>query len=153
MGLFSFLKGKGDKVEETPKTVSPEEANLAKAAALKKVVASYGLDVDDLLIAVNGDKVSVSGKVDKQETREKVILVLGNVQGVASVEDHITVMHPEPEAKFYEVKSGDSLSKIAKEFYGDMMKYDVIFEANKPMLKDPSKIYPGQVLRIPPLKG
>ena len=47
--------------------------------------------------------------------------------------------------------SGDNLSKIAKKFYGDANKYPVIFEANKPMLKDPNKIYPGQNLRIPPL--
>ena len=54
-------------------------------------------------------------------------------------------------AQFHTVVSGDSLSKIAKEFYGDAMKYPVIFEANKPMLTHPDKIYPGQVLRIPPL--
>jgi len=53
----------------------------------------------------------------------------------------------------YTVKSGDSLSKIAKAHYGDAMKYPVIFEANKPQLTDPDKIYPGQVLRIPPLEA
>lgn len=154
MGLFSFLKGKGDKVvKEEEKTVSPETANASMAAALRSTVASYGLNVDGLDIQVDGDKVNVSGEVDTQEIREKVILVLGNVQGVATVEDHLRVKEPpKPEAKFYEVKSGDSLSKIAKEFYGDMKKYNAIFEANKPMLKDPNKIYPGQVLRIPPLE-
>ena len=154
MGLFSFLKGKGDKVvEEEKAAASPDAANAAMAAALRSTVASYGLNVDDLNLDVNGDKVTVGGEVDTQELREKVILVLGNVQGVATVEDHLTVKEPpKPEAKFYEVKSGDSLSKIAKEFYGDMMKYEAIFEANKPMLKDPNKIYPGQVLRIPPLE-
>ena len=53
-------------------------------------------------------------------------------------------------SQFYTVKSGDTLSKIAKEFYGEANKYNQIFEANKPMLKDPDKIYPGQMLRIPP---
>ena len=151
MGLFSFLKGKGKEVAEPAKTISPAEANIARAEGLRKVVDSYGLDIEDLFIAVNGDKVSVSGKVESQEMREKVILVLGNVQGIASVEDNITVEKPEPEATFYEVKSGDSLSKIAGKVYGDVMKYNTIFEANKPMLKDMNKIYPGQVLRIPPL--
>jgi nucleoid-associated protein YgaU len=61
------------------------------------------------------------------------------------------VANPKPEATFYTVKKGDYLSKIAKEVYGDASKYNVIFEANKPMLKDPDLIYPGQVLRIPPL--
>ena len=76
---------------------------------------------------------------------------MGNVEGVATVDDRISVVNPEPEAKFYTVKSGDTLSKISKEFYGDAMKYNVIFEANKPMLSHPDKIYPGQVLRIPAL--
>ena len=62
----------------------------------------------------------------------------------------MTVEAPEPEAQFYTVQSGDTLSKIAKEMYGDAMKYNDIFEANTPMLKDPNLIYPGQVLRIPP---
>ena len=56
----------------------------------------------------------------------------------------------EPESQFYTVKKGDTLSKIAKEFYGEASKYPQIFAANKPMLKHPDKIYPGQMLRIPP---
>jgi nucleoid-associated protein YgaU len=78
-----------------------------------------------------------------------VILIVGNTEGIASVDDRISVVNDEPEATFYTVQKGDSLSKIAKEQYGDMMKYPVIFEANKPMLKDVDHIYPGQVLRIP----
>ena len=95
--------------------------------------------------------MTVGGKVPSQQEKEKVILVLGNTQGVARVDDRLVVEVPEPAATLYTVKSGDSLSKIAKEHYGDAMKYPVIFEANQPMLKDPDKIYPGQVLRIPPL--
>ena len=71
--------------------------------------------------------------------------------GISSVDDRMSVVAPEPEAVFYEVKSGDSLSKIAKAQYGDANKYNAIFEANKPMLKDPNLIYPGQMLRIPQL--
>ena len=67
------------------------------------------------------------------------------------VDNQLNVAEPAEEAKYHEVVSGDSLSKIAKEYYGDMMKYPLIFEANKPMLSDPDKIYPGQMLRIPPL--
>ena len=83
--------------------------------------------------------------------REKVILALGNVEGVGAVEDNIVVTNPEPESTFHEVKSGDTLSKISKEVYGDPMKYNIIFEANQPMLSHPDKIYPGQILRIPAL--
>ena len=75
----------------------------------------------------------------------------GNVAGVASVNDLIVVSAPAPEAQYHTVVSGDNLSKIAKKFYGDANKYPVIFEANKPMLQHPDKIYPGQMLRIPPV--
>ena len=47
------------------------------------------------------------------------------------------------------MKKGDSLSKIAKHVYGDAGKWKTIFEANGDQLKDPDKIYPGQVLTIP----
>ena len=78
---------------------------------------------------------------------------MGNVEGVARVDDQITVVAPEPAAAFYTVVSGDTLSGISLEHYGNAMKYTVIFEANRPMLENPDLIYPGQVLRIPPLEG
>ena len=78
-------------------------------------------------------------------------MVVGNTEGIATVDDRMTVEIPEPEAQFHTVVKGDYLSKIAKKYYGDAMKYPIIFEANKPMLTDPDKIYPGQVLRIPAL--
>ena len=53
-------------------------------------------------------------------------------------------------AKIYEVKPGDSLSKIAKHEYGDGNAWRQIFEANKDLIKDPDKIFPGQKLKIPP---
>jgi nucleoid-associated protein YgaU len=77
---------------------------------------------------------------------------VGNTKGVARVDDQLSVETPAPEAVFFTVQRGDTLSKIAKEQYGNAGKYMVIFEANKPMLKDPDRIYPGQALRIPPLK-
>ena len=81
------------------------------------------------------------------------MLAVGNVRGIGRVDDQMSVAKAEPEATFYTVKSGDTLSKIAREAYGNAAKYPVIFEANKPMLTDPNKIYPGQVLRIPPKQG
>jgi nucleoid-associated protein YgaU len=89
-------------------------------------------------------------------TKEKVVLVAGNTKGIASVEDNMSVAEVEvidkaAMAQFHTVESGDTLGEIAKVFYGNAMKYPVIFEANKPMLSHPDKIYPGQVLRIPPL--
>lgn len=54
-----------------------------------------------------------------------------------------------PAAQSYSVKSGDTLSKISKQFYGDANKYMKIYEANRDTLSDPDKIKPGQVLKIP----
>ena len=94
--------------------------------------------------------VTVSGVAADQATKEKVLLCCGNVHGVSSVSDLLTVKASAPEAQWHTVVSGDNLSKIAKKFYGDANKYPLIFEANKPMLTHPDKIYPGQMLRIPP---
>jgi nucleoid-associated protein YgaU len=158
MGLFSFIKNAGAKVFGIGKTTAEEAAETAannaalakeKAAKLSNAVETLGFKVQDLNVEVNGDNVTVWGQADSQATREKVILVLGNTEGIATVDDRMTVEIPEPEAQFHTVVKGDYLSKIAKKYYGDAMKYPVIFEANKPMLTDPDKIYPGQVLRIP----
>lgn len=160
MGLFSFIKDAGAKVFGIGKTTAEEAADTAannaaiakeKATKLSNAVETLGFKVVDLNVEVSGDNATVWGQADSQATREKVILVLGNTEGIATVDDRMTVEIPEPEAQFHTVVKGDYLSKIAKKYYGDAMKYPVIFEANKPMLTDPDKIYPGQVLRIPAL--
>ncbi len=157
MGLFSFIKdagaklfGKEEEKEVASKTI--EEINFEKAQRLKDQILAMGLPVEKLNIIIDGDRALVFGTAPNQEVREKVILIVGNTEGVAEVDDRLEVPEPEPEARFYTVKKGDYLSKIAKEVYGDPSKYNVIFEANKPMLKDPDLIYPGQVLRIPNLE-
>ena len=96
-----------------------------------------------------GSIFAFSGEASSQEEKEKILLALGNVEGVAGVEDSITVAQAAPEARFVTVKKGDTLSAIAKAEYGNANAYMKIFEANKPMLSHPDKIYPGQVLRIP----
>lgn len=147
MGLFSFIKGAGQKLFGKKKEeVAPVE--LSKIDALKAEVGRLGIPVHGLNIEL-AEQVIVSGSTETNADREKVILALGNVEGIGSVADDIAVTNPEPESVFHEVKSGDTLSKIAKEVYGDPMKYPAIFEANKPMLDHPDKIYPGQILRIP----
>jgi len=147
MGLFSFFtKDSGEKT----KGVTDE----AKAALMTKLIEKYNLGVEGLKVEVAGEKVSIWGSVEKQSVKEKIILAVGNVQGISEVNDYLAVNEAEEqekESQFYTVKKGDSLSKISKEVYGDAMKYNAIFEANKPMLKDVNLIYPGQVLRIPEL--
>jgi len=162
MGLFSFLKNAGTSVfgkstagkpAAAPARTSLDEAaeRADKINALRDLIQGLGLSVENLDIQLDGDTVVIYGQTESQAEKEKVILAAGNVSGIATVDDRISVVVPEPEAQFHEVQSGDSLSRIAKKYYGDAMKYPVIFEANKPMLKDPDKIYPGQVLRIPAL--
>ena len=154
MGIFSFIKNAGASVFGIGKTT--EEESAEKSNQLKNAVTALELVVTDLTIEVEDDAVKLGGEAADLATKEKVVLVVGNTNGIASVEDNLTVAEVEvieeaAMAQFHTVESGDTLGKIAKNFYGNAMKYPVIFEANKPMLSHPDKIYPGQVLRIPPL--
>ena len=156
MGLFSFSKGAGSKTlkkeeEATAAKISTEEVNRLKVNKMMADVNELHLPVTDLSLIINGEVVTVFGQAETQVAKELVVLTVGNNMGISSVDDRMSVVTPEPEAVFYEVKSGDSLSKIAKAQYGDANKYNAIFEANKPLLKDPNLIYPGQMLRIPQL--
>ncbi len=171
MGIFSFAKNIGDKifnrdddkqsttttnVSTTPaaaptpqKTAEPSAQEIANL--LLKRIQDQNVSIDGLKVNYNGatDTVTLSGQAKTQADRERARLAVGNVQYVATVVDDIEVAQAEPESRFHTVKSGDTLSKIAKEMYGNANDYMKIFEANKPMLSDPNKIYVGQVLRIP----
>ena len=168
MGLFSFAKDIGDKIFHRNKDAAPASAPASNVAPTAAPAASnepsaqeianlliqriqQNAHIDNLSVNYDGntDKVTINGSAANQAEREKAILAAGNVQYVAQVEDNITVATQEPESRMYTVKSGDTLSKISKEVYGDTNQYNKIFEANKPLLSDPNKIYPGQVLRIP----
>lgn len=143
MGLFDFVKAAGARLGIGGDT-GPS------ADKLKAELTKHGLKAEDLDVQVDGDTVKVKGKALNQEEKEKMVLALGNVEGVEKVDEEIEVSEQTPQSQFYTVKKGDTLSAIAKQFYGDTKKYTLIFEANKPMLSHPDKIYPGQNLRIPP---
>lgn len=160
MGLLSFIADAGEKLLGTATAAPPHTAsganvadlNSAAGAAIAKYVASQNLSAQNLNITYDGASktVRVTGIAPDQATKEKIVLCCGNVHSVAKVDDQLTVAQSAaPASTFYEVKAGDSLSKIAKSVYGDASAYMKIFEANKPMLADPNKIYPGQQLRIP----
>lgn len=143
----------GRREEPKPTDIDEPQAGPIEpptADDLTKWLQELGLLADGLTIEVDGDTVKVGGTVTSQELREKIILALGNVKGIASVADGLEVEKPAEPATFYTVVKGDNLTRIAKAHYGDGTKYPAIFEANRPMLSDPDKIYPGQVLRIPP---
>ena len=158
MGLFSFIKDAGEKLfggkeaqAATPAAPSADELNAKAAQAIATYIASQNLGASNLQVSYDGaqGKVTVHGDAPTQTAKEKVTLCCGNVASVASVDNLMSVTNPEPEAQYHDVVRGDTLSAIAKKFYGDANKYPKIFEANKPMLSHPDKIYPGQKLRIP----
>lgn len=143
MGLFNFIKNAGDKI------FGSKEAHATSADSLKQHISDKLQGNDELKVSYNEGKVTVSGETKSQEEKEKILLALGNVEGVEVVEESITVTQPSSESRFYTVQKGDNLSKISKKFYNKSNDYQKIFEANRPLLSHPDKIYPGQVLRIP----
>ena len=166
MAFIDFIKAAGEKLFHTGSaSAAPQSSGTAQSAAEKSAAAdaaagdailayikSQNLDATALTVTYDSgsEVVTVYGVAKDQATKEKIILCCGNVANVSRVDDKMSVEQSGPEAKFYTVKSGDTLSKISKDAYGDANQYQKIFEANRPMLKSPDKIYPGQVLRIPP---
>ena len=164
MSLISFFKEAGEKLfghkpaeaaaaapNDAALQAQAVDANRTAAAAIASYVATQNLKVENLDIAFDGatGTVSVAGEAADQATKEKVLLCCGNVHGVSQVDDSMTVKEASAESRFYTVARGDTLSAIAKAQYGNANDYMKIFEANKPMLSNPDKIYPGQLLRIP----
>jgi nucleoid-associated protein YgaU len=173
MGLLSFVKEAGQKLFQTgssgaaatagaagtgaaaaaPAPTQADVATLNETAgkAILKYIQTQNLPAENLSVSFDGASGTaiIKGQAKDQPTREKIVLCAGNIQSVAHVNDQMTVAAPSTEAKYYTVENGDTLSKISKEMYGDANKYNLIFEANKPMLTSPDKIYPGQMLRIP----
>jgi len=158
MGLISFIKDAGAYLfgAGAGNAVAATQAKPVTTDILKQQVDILGIPVKDLKVAFADPVATVGGAVGSNSDKEKIVLAVGNTPGVGKVDDQLAVeggagkTAAEPAANMYTVKKGDTLSAIAKAEYGDANKYPVIFEANKPMLKDPNKIYPGQVLRIPP---
>lgn len=167
MGLLSFVKDAGQKLfnlgskdagAATPAaSAAPTQADVAAlndtaGKAILNYIKTQNLAIDNLQVSFDGATATatVSGQAQDQATREKAVLCCGNIHSVEHVNDQMTVAAAAPEGKYYTVVSGDTLSKISKQMYGDANKYNAIFDANKPMLTSPDKIYPGQMLRIPP---
>ena len=143
MGLFDFAKNIGAKVfgdKETPES---------QADKIKDHIETDNPGVTDLKVAVHEGVVSLAGEAKSGEALEKAVLLAGNVEGVEKVMAVTVKAADQQKVEYYEIKSGDSLSAIAKKFYGDAMQYPRLFEANREVIKDPDKIYPGQKIRVP----
>lgn len=161
MGMISFLKDAGEKlfggkpavaaaIAEPTNQEKLAAANQVASDAIKTYINAQNLPGNDLTVSYNGADqiVTVGGAVASQAIREKIVVCCGNVQSVAGVADEMQCPD-EPECTYHTVVSGDTLSAISKKVYGNANLYNQIFEANRPMLSSPDKIYPGQVLRVP----
>ena len=141
VGLFDFIKDVGA-------SILGKENDAGEIEDL--VLRELGSEIRDLEVEYRDGRVKLSGVSESQAAREKAILLAGNIKGVESVDgDDLTFPQDAEPVEFYTVKRGDSLSRIARAFYGDAMRYPEIFEANLEVIKDPDLIYPGQKLRIP----
>lgn len=161
MAIFDFVKEAGEALFHghaagQPSATSPQSATNSSSSTTEQLAQKLGeylqkldLGIENPQVKIEGDKAVVQGKAPSQEAMEKAILAIGNTSGISKVESKIDAPANANEPKFITVKPGDTLSKIAKEVLGDANKYQIIFEANKPMLKNPDQIFPGQKLRIP----
>ena len=167
MGMFSFIKEAGEKLfgrkeveDAAAKAASDASAqahldqlNAGAAQGIATYIAAQNIDIEGMVVEFDGatGTVTLQGTASSQEDSEKAALCCGNVGGVSAVNNLIAVSDSAGESQFHDVVRGDTLGAIAKEYYGNAGKYPIIFEANKPMLSHPDKIYPGQKLRIPAL--
>ena len=156
MGLLDFLRDAGDDLFGGKKG---READTIR----DKIEKELGRNIEGLGVLYTDGRVELQGKAKSLAAKEKAALIAGNVKGVVAVnDDNLTVQGQQaaspttsattaavPATTYYTIEKGDTLSKIAGRFYGDPQKYPALFEANREVIQDPDKIYPGQKIRIP----
>lgn len=141
MGLFDFARNIGNKLFGS-EDEAPEK--------IKGHIEEENPGVSNLEVSVKDGVATLSGQAESAEAMQKAVLMAGNVKGISEVHaDGLTAPAPVQEVQYYEIQSGDSLSAIAKKYYGKASDYPRIFEANREVIKDPDRIYPGQKIRIP----
>ena len=146
MGLFDFVKDVGRQIFDT---------DAEAADNIKQHLEIKTSGIKDLTVEFDDGVATICGNCSNQAVRDQAVLIAGNIKGVEKViADDLKAPPPKPKepvekAEFYEIVSGDTLGKIAKKFYGSAGKYMKIFEANREIISDPNKIYPGQKIKIP----
>ena len=146
MGLFDFVKDVGRQVFDT-------DAEAADNIKQHLEIKTTGLS--NLTVEFDDGVATICGDCKNQAVRDQAVLIAGNIKGVEKViADDLKTPPPAPEepekkAEIYEIVSGDTLGGIAKRYYGKASAYMKIFEANRDIIDDPNKIYPGQKIRIP----
>lgn len=152
MGLLDFVKDIGSQLFN-----KDEEA----ADKITEHIMANNPGIRDLGVTFTDGKATLIGTTDSTEAAQKAVLLAGNVKGVSEVVPKIDIVEATSAGKdaasalepgnvqYYEIASGDTLSKIAQKFYQNANQYQRIFEANREVIKDPDLIYPGQKIRIP----
>ena len=141
MGLFDFVSNIGNNLFNKDEEASEK---------IQAYIEEQNPGINNLKVAYNDGAVTLAGQSDSYEAVEKAVLMAGNVKGVNVVLNEVAVDEsPTENVEYYLIKSGDTLSKIAKQYYGNAMDYPKIFEANLEVIKDPDKIFVGQKIRIP----
>jgi nucleoid-associated protein YgaU len=147
MGLFDFVKDIGNKI--FGKEASPAEA----AARIKAEIEAASLGIDGLQVALDTDSglCTLSGSCPSADAMEKAVLIAGNIRGVAQIDAQGLQVPapPSPKVEYYIIEKGDTLSKIARHYYGNANSYPRIFEANREVIQHADRIFPGQKIRIP----
>lgn len=167
MGLWDFVSSVGKKLgidhfeeAEAAKEIDDEATRLQaqravldkQKAALQQAVLGLGLPLENFSVFVTPEGVAkLSGSAQSQSDKEKVILCVGNHAGVDRVDDSAFTAPSAPPGVFHTVTKGDTLSLITKKYYGIIMAFPVLDEANQPLIKDVNKIEPGWIIRIPPI--
>lgn len=142
MGLFDFAADIGKSI------FGIGDANASDQ--IKENIEANNPGVTDLTVSLDDEICTLGGACDTAEAKEKTVLMAGNMKGVASVNgEGLTAPEAEAETEYYVIKSGDTLWAIASKFLGNGSKYPEIFEANREVIEDPDKIFPGQKIRIP----
>lgn len=149
MGFLDFARDVGRQIFDTDDEAAD---NIRQHLEIKMSgIRNLEVDFDDGVATIRGECASPSD-------RDLAALIVGNVKGVETVNiDGLTAPEPAPEeaaaptpeATYHVVEPGDTLGHIAKRYLGKSSAYMKIFEANRALLDDPNKIYPGQKLLIP----
>ena len=141
MGLFDFVRNVSNKLFNRD-----DEAT-------EKIRAHIEADnpgIQDIQVAFDDGVVSISGAAQSPEAMEKAVLMAGNIKGVSEVKaEGVKVPQSDVKVEYYVIQSGDTLSALAKRYYGNAKEYPKIFDANREVIKDPDKIFVGQKIRIP----
>jgi nucleoid-associated protein YgaU len=145
MGLFDFVKDAGRQLFDT---------DAEAADNIRQFIDIKTSGIKNLDVQFDDGVATICGDCPNEATRDSAVLIAGNVKGVEKVvADGLTFPEPKEEEKpkfeIYEIVSGDTLGGIAKRYYGKASLYTRIYEANKELISDPNKIYPGQKIRIP----